>query len=536
MAKLKTIFFIGLFVTVGILAYVTSLRMISGGFTESDAELPNTKYGSFLAAQHAIYVNDFENANEFVADFADVEYDIVKDTRALVEFLGGDIPTNVESLADKQTIPERIMYDAYLAKNDRWGDMYKRFYTNKSAVYAPFRIWSGVGAGHTPDVLKYIEQMESNSAWKMFVRGQIYAESGDFEKAAGAFANVQTDFMNMNDYLYIMSFYLAHDMSENAEILRQNFSATPGGMFLAYYDNIPDWETNFAGIKNALAFNVVQHVSHTQIMLYSDLSVLMLRFAQIIGPETQFFQDMINYYSGQFFVNTRGDYVRYFDSISVDSPFYLFAKMQTINSLDEMKKILCANQLFIPALNKIVAEYIRVGDKSAALRVINRTLDNDKLSDSGRAYLLKRRAFVYMMFGDFERAQADIHEVSKMQIIDSEILSIQARIWAAENREIENAYRYAMAMIKHDPMDVVAWDTVAVVVAVREGNNAALEILEKIAGSANTCSALFEHLGDAYVVAGKPELAQTAYNRAVELSNDGLVIVPNIQKKIRKIK
>ena len=93
---------------------------------------------------------------------------------------------------------------------------------------------------------------------------------------------------------------------------------------------------------------------------------------------------------------------------------------------------------------------IRVGDKSAALRVINRALDNDKLSDSGRAYLKKRRAFVYMMFGDYERAQSDIHEVSKIQIVDSEVLAIQARIWAAQDREIENAYSYAMALVKRD--------------------------------------------------------------------------------------
>ena len=536
MAKLKTIFFTGLFVVVGVLAYITSSRMFFVEKTQESGELQPTKYGDFLAAQHAVYANDFDKANEFAATFADVEYDIIKDTRALIEFLAGHIPTNVESLANEQTIASRMMYDAYLAKNDRWNEMYKRFYTNKSAVYMPFRIWSGVGAGHTDDVLKYIEKSESNPAWKMFVRGQIYAETGDIEKAGGAFANVRTDFMNMNDYLYIMSFYRAHGMDENAEILRKSFSETPGGMFLAHYDDIPEWETNFAGIKNQLAFNVIQNVSHTQIMLYSDLSVLMLRFAQIVGPETQFFQDMVNYYTGQFFANTRGNYARYFDSISSGSPFYLFAKMQTTDSVNEMKKILATNRLFIPALNKIVAAHIRAGDKSAALRVINRTLDNEKLSESGVAYLKKRRAFVYMMFGDYERAQSDIHDVSKTKAIDSEILAIQARIWAAQNREIENAYHYAMAMIKRDPMDVIAWDTVAVVVAVREGNSAALDILEKIAGTANTCSALFEHLGDAYIAAGKADMARTAYNRAIELAEDGLTVVPNIEKKIRRIK
>ena len=534
MTKLKTLFFIGL--TVGVALYIVSMRVFVGGLSPDVDDLPPTKYGAFLAAQHAIYANDFDRANGFLAYFADAEYDVVKETRSLVEFLGGNIPTDVESLANDKTIPAQTMYDAFLAKNNRWADMYKRFYTNKSGVYAPFRIWSGVGAGRTSDVLKYIDQMEANPIWKTFVRGQIYAETGDVEKAAGAFANVRTDFMNINDYIYVMSFYRANGMDENAEILRQDFAKGPGGMFLAYYDDIPEWNANFAGVKNALAFGIIQHVSHTQIMLYSDLSVLMLRFAEIIGPETQFFGDMVNYYTGQFFANTQGNYARYFESISVDSPFYLFAKMQTTDSLDEIKKILNAHQLFIPALNKIVAEYIRAGDKSAALRVINRTLDNEMLSDSGRAHLMKKRAFVRLMFGDLERAQSDIHEVSKTTVIDPEILAIQARIWAAQNREIENAYSYAMAMVRRDPMDIIAWDTVAVVVAVREGNSAALEILEKIGGTANTCSSLFEHLGDAYVVAGKKDAARTAYNRAIELSADGLVVVPNIEKKIRKIK
>ena len=135
MAKLKTIFFICLFAAVGVLAYVASSRMISTGDFVESGELQPTKYGAFLAAQHAIYANDFNSANEFLADFADVEYDVAQETRALIEFLSGKIPTNIEKFADKKEISSQIMYDAYLAKNDRWADMYKRFYTNKSAVY-----------------------------------------------------------------------------------------------------------------------------------------------------------------------------------------------------------------------------------------------------------------------------------------------------------------------------------------------------------------------------------------------------------------
>lgn len=149
---------------------------------------------------------------------------------------------------------------------------------------------------------------------------------------------------------------------------------------------------------------------------------------------------------------------------------------------------------------------------------------------------MKRRALVHLLFGDLNSAQRDIHDATKVLTVDSEILSIQARIWAAQGREIENAYDYAMAMIKQNPTDIVAWDTVAVVVGAREGNDAALEILEKVGGTANTCSSLFEHLGDAYVINGDKSAARDAYKRAIELSDDGLSIVPKIMKKIQKIK
>ena len=105
-----------------------------------------------------------------------------------------------------------------------------------------------------------------------------------------------------------------------------------------------------------------------------------------------------------------------------------------------------------------------------------------------------------------------------------------------QNREIENAYDYAMTLIKKDPTDVFAWDTLAMVVALREGNAAALHILEKIGSAAKTCSSLFEHLGDAYVQAGNIESAKKAYLRALEIPDDGLSIASKIQKKLRKLK
>ncbi len=499
-------------------------------------DTPATKYGAFLAAQHAIYVNDFKSASDFAQTFSDVSYETPQRTYHLAEFLNGKLPESPEKLAKNTDAASRFIYDAYLVKNEKWDALYNRHKGDKSALYAPLRIWSGIAKNRVTETLKYIDSLESNSSWKSFVRGQIYAETGNTDRAASEFAKVSSDFMNINDYIYLMSFYKTNNLVSAAENLRKSFTSSPGGMFMLTYDDFPDWNS-FSGYKNALAFDLIQNVSHTKIMLFSDLSVLMLRFAQVISPENVWIHDSINYYMGQFFSNMGGDYIEHFESLDANNPFYLFAKMriaEETNSVDALKDILSRQPLFIPAINKLVAIYTGTGDKKAALRVINRALQNDELSPAGRLYLIKRRALVYFLFDDLNAAQSDIHEVAQSAKMDSEILTIQARIWASQEREIENAYDYAMMMVKHDPTDIVAWDTLAVVVLAREGNDAALDILARVGRSANSCSALFEHLGDAYMRNGEKENAKNAYIRAIELSPDGFSVAPKIRKKLRK--
>ena len=535
-SKIFFIIVIGALLGLGVLFH-TNMTQNKTSASEN-IEQVSSKYGNFLAAQHAVYINDFNTASDLMAGVPDTELAPVKDTHILSTFLAGKMPENVNALAKADGAGQRIIYDAYLAQNNKWDDLYKRHNKDKSVLYAPIRIWSAIAIDRRTETLKYIDANITNTSWKHFLRGQVYAETGNKTRAAEEFVHVDTDFMNMNDYLYIMSFYKAHDMDEAAERLHRDFTSRPGGMFLSDNKNIPDWSV-FNGTKNALVFNLIQNVSHTQIMLFTDFSVLFLRFAQIIAPENEFYQNAINYYLGQFSFNTNGNYAPQFEKIDTASPFYLFAKMKTIDKKDsvrELKDILQKQPLFIPALNRLVSLYTKDNQKSRALSVINTALKNKNLSEASRAYLIKRRAAIYLTFGDIKRAQADIYGVAKMLPVDRDVLSAQAIIWAAQNREIETAYDYAMAIIKKDPTDVQAWDTLGTVVAVREGNEAALEIFERVSASARTCSSLFEHLGDAYVRAGNKKDAKNAYLRAIELADDGLVVIRNIEKKLRKLK
>lgn len=497
-----------------------------------------TKYGAFLAAQHAIYVNDFERAVDFSKYFGDVEYPTVQSSRYMSEFLSGQMPNDAQFLESEKSMPARLIYDAYLLNNNKWDEMYRRHKTDESALCAPLRIWSSVATKRVNDALKFVDTLPTNASYKAFVRGQIYAETGDKDKATAEFAKVRSKFMNINDYLYIMSFYNHNNMQDAANTLRSDFTSRPGGMFMLDFDTIPDWSV-YSGYKNALAFSLIQNVSHTQIMMYSDLSILLLRFSQIISSDTNSDANAINYYLGQFFFNNTGDYARYFNNISRTSPFYSFAALRMADKsgdITELEHVADNNPLFVPVINKIVAYHTKVGDKRAALRRINKALDNKRLPENGRAFFLKGRAQIHFVFGDVSAAQSDLHEASKILIADADILALQAKIWAYENREIENAYDYAMTLVRQNPTDIMAWDTLGRVVAQREGAEAALDLLSRVGDVADTCSSLFENLGDLYTQIGDTKLAQDAYKRAIYLSDDGLVVVPNIDKKLRNLK
>jgi len=500
--------------------------------------IPTTKYGAFLAAQHAIYINDFERAMDFSNEFRDVEYPTVQSTRYLSEFLSGKLPNDAQLLEPEKSMPARLIYDAYLLENDKWDEVYRRHKGDTSALAAPLRIWSSVATKRSSDALKFLEKLPTNESYKSFVRGQIYAETGEIDKAASEFANVRSDFMNINDYLYIMSFYQRNNMTDAANTLRTDFTSRLGGMFMLDFDAVPDWSV-YSGYKNALAFSLIQNVSHTQIMMYSDLAILLLRFAQITSPGQAMDANAINYYLGQFFFNNTGNYAQFFENVSHDSPFYSFAVLRMADKtgdISDLERIADSNPLFVPAVNKIVAYHTKMGDKRAALRRINKSLDNDKLSEKGRAFFTKGRAQIHFAFGDMDAAQSDLHDAAKILIADADILALQAKIWAAENREIENAYEYAMTLVRQNPTDIMAWDTLGRVVAQREGADAALELLARVGDVADTCSSLFEHLGDLYAQTGDTEKARDAYNRAIDLSDDGMVVVSNIDKKLRNLK
>ena len=538
MRKIERIFTSFALITALVVAGVGIWGAVQNTENTSEYKFPESKFGSFLAVQHAIHINDFDSAMNFSASLQDTELPVVAGVKMMSGFLNGQMPENAASLKKEKSLPARFVYDAYLVSNDNWTEFHSRHKTEDAALVAPFRIWSAIANNWRTNTFKFIDGLPTNDSWKSFVRGQIYAELGDIETAAAHFEKVSPDFMNINDYLYLMSFYSHHDMVDRAGDLLKKFTSRPTGMFMLDYDNIPDWSV-FSGYKNQLAFSLVQTVSHTQILMYSDMAVLMLRFAQVTAPEFAQNTDAINYYLGQYFYTNGGNYADFFDKIGTDSPFYLFTVLRNAEKtgdIDDLQHALKYQPLFVPAINKLVGHHIKNGNKRAALSVINRALDNENLDSDSRAFFLKSRAYIYYAFGDYDAAQQDLSEIFDTAVPDAETNALQAQVWAARNTNIELAYERAMNLILKNPTDILAWDTLGCVVFVREGAIAALDVMESVGAVSQTHSSLFLHLGDIYMSVGDTDKARDAYMRAIDLSDDGLVVVPEIERKLRKIK
>ena len=406
-------------------------------------------------------------------------------------------------------------------------------------LMSPFRIWSGIAINHITETLKFIDKMETNPSWQAFLRGQLYAERGKVQKAVDAFAEVKPEFMNINDYLYLMSFYKHNNLTAEANTLRTKFTTKPGSMFMINFTDIPDWSL-FAGYKNQLAFNLVQTVAHTQSMARSDLALLLLRFAENVADKNQMQSDAINYHSGLYMITNNGNYKKYFAKISETSPYYPFVNLR-IAELNKneiaIRNAIKAQPLFIPAVTQLVSWQTQRGDKAKALQTIDASLQNSDISTNAKAYLYKMRAETNFIFGDIDAAQKDLSSaIILLSKPDPDVFSIQARIWAAKGENLDKAYAYSLTLVQFAPMDSCSWDTLGYVMRAREGVDAALDLMERVGEVANSCSALFEHLGDMYVQVKENKLARDAYLRAIELSDDGLSVKPVLENKLRKVK
>ena len=188
MKPIKTFLFVSLGLVAG-LAAIHQVR-ISSTTEQTSGKIPTTSYGAFLAAQHALYTNNFDKADELLDNIDDSAkgYKSVEEIRVLTDFLNGVIPYNIKNLDKQKTIISRIISDAYLVQNDNWTQLYTRHKNDTMRLMSPFRIWSGVAINHITETIKFIDKLPTNPSWQAFLRGQIYAERGKVQNAVDDFA------------------------------------------------------------------------------------------------------------------------------------------------------------------------------------------------------------------------------------------------------------------------------------------------------------------------------------------------------------
>ena len=73
----------------------------------------DSDFGNFLAAQHALSVNDFNRAAQ-MASMVKAENKTVADTQNLADFFNGKLPKNADKFKDSKDLVHGLIYDAFL--------------------------------------------------------------------------------------------------------------------------------------------------------------------------------------------------------------------------------------------------------------------------------------------------------------------------------------------------------------------------------------------------------------------------------------
>ena len=141
MKKIESLFItISLFAVIAVMGGVCWEHATRHKAQRQTADFPAGKYGAFLAAQHAIYVNDFDAAVQYANVLEDTQYPIVQNTKYIAEFLNGRMPFDAHLLKNEKGMPAQLIYDAYLIQNDNWKELHNRHKNDESALAAPLRI------------------------------------------------------------------------------------------------------------------------------------------------------------------------------------------------------------------------------------------------------------------------------------------------------------------------------------------------------------------------------------------------------------
>ena len=512
--------------------------------TDRDDGLFDTNFGFWLAAQHAVVSDNFGRAAEFLGRIEGDVPEIVGAARGLLLFLDSGNTSDIRAIQGLDRAIFTVINTAVLAKDSKWREANREFQGERTQFWAPLRIWPMVAVGNRRGAIAFIDQMpRATNAWKDFQKGAVNAATGNPRTARRFFQAVPVSFMNLSDYHLVISFYDRFGFKKELEELQALWNQNPGGAYMAGVDFAPDW-SKYDTYQKMIAAGLIQKVSHSGDVIMGETGLLALRIAQMLGAESTSARAAIGYYIGMYFYsNGSENYRRYWEPLK-DNPIYgPFIRMRMAERLENrgevtraLVKILREHPLFLPALQSLWRREMAVGRDYEIMRALNRGIAQANEHDLVMAYLLRARAHTHYLMGELDLAEDDLEKAADLAPLDGSIMAMRVRVWAARGENLNEAYRFAISLVRAFPSNVENWGLLAMVVRELEGEEQALELLERVAPVAEESSELFRVLGDLRLAAGNGKHAREAFQRALALSDDGLVIRRDIERRIRRIR
>jgi len=534
----KSLFVIGVMTSAIVIS--AALQSIHNHTHRNRAPVFESDFGNFLSMQHAVHTDNFSAATRFAEKLSSVPVERVQRSIAVNLFMAGNPGDSAAALEGDKNISAQIAFFSYLAANENWAKLYRLTRTNDSVLLSPFRIWSGIATRHITLTLRFIDSMPLSDERRYFLRGMVFAETNRPDRARDEFIKISPDFLSLNDFLYLMAFYKSNNFDSYANNLLTAFRASPGGAYIIGHEISADFG-KFSGFNNALSFGIIQNIAHSPFLASTNAALLLLRAAEQVG-DSDSDNDALYFYLGlNMFENENPRYTEYFNRINKESPFRPHARMRMAMSaptnaqrVRQIELILRDYPLFMPAMVNLINSNLSRGNYRAARAIVNKALGADNISDDIRGYLFTLRGRINRQANNLSRAADDVARAMDISGNSPAILAEQAKIWALSGENLTQASIFANALVNRFPTDIGSWVTLAMVVSVNEGNEYALEILQRVARVAETNSLLFQLLGDAYIKDGDNIRAAGAYRRAIELSDDGLTNVRDLRRRLRR--
>jgi tetratricopeptide (TPR) repeat protein len=283
---------------------------------------------------------------------------------------------------------------------------------------------------------------------------------------------------------------------------------------------------------------MISVLAHNPFMIGSNWGLVALRIAEGVEPASVDADDALNYYLGMAFNDTKkAD--EYWNKIPESSPFYpfiLIVRAENVKSAGDLKKMVEKYPSFAPAVAKYVLIEIADSDFETAMNTVNHSLKQDKLSKHTQAYLLKLRAHLNYLQGEYYAAEDDINAASKMSPKDKGLIADKARIWAKMGVNLDEMYDLLIRLIKDAPGESDYWDALGCIMTARGEGREAAQIFERITRIDGSVSSYWEHAGDAFAADGQVQRAKNAYEKALELKSDGQINIREVRKKSNYLK